>query len=133
VVAGTFADTSLLIGLIPGYSNGAVSAGTYLIEAVMPCAARLAGVQVYAATAGTGVGNTVVDVLVNGTSIYAAAGDKPTLAAIDTGAFPSNPPRQTTVSRGDRVSIQVASISSTGHARLMAAVGLHRPDRARTG
>jgi hypothetical protein len=81
---------------------------------------------VYAVTAGTGGANTVVDVLVNGTSIWATAGNKPTLLATSTGEFANavGDPNKTGVRPGDRISIQVASISSTGHARLSATVAL---------
>ena len=91
-----------------------------------PC--RLTAVKVYATTAGTGGGNTVVDLLRNGVSVWSAAGNRPTLAAVSTGEFTNTrPDRGVGLDPGDRIAFQVASISTTGHARLSASAALERP------
>jgi hypothetical protein len=123
---GTRAQAKNISASIFGYSNAAVTASQFLTEFVVVAFGRLTGIKVYAATAGTGGSNTVVDVLVNGTSIWATAGNKPTLLATSTGEFANavGDPNKVGVRPGDRVSLQVASISSTGHARLSATVAI---------
>jgi hypothetical protein len=123
---GTRAQSKNIIDTIAGYSNAAVVASQFLTEWVVVGFGRITGIKVYGATAGTGGATTVVDVLVNGTSIWATAGNKPTLLATSTGEFANTvgDPNKTGVRPGDRISIQVASISSTGHARLSATVAL---------
>lgn len=121
---GTRTNVESVRHVVTGYSNAAVTASLYLTEDIIPFAAQITAVKVYAATAGTGAGNTVVDVLVNGTTIWPTAGNRPTLAATSTGEFASTRPDTRQVDAGDRIAIQVASISTTGHARLSAAVVL---------
>jgi hypothetical protein len=83
---------------------------------------------VYGATAGTGAGTTVVDLLKNGVSVWSAPASRPTLAATSTGEFASTRPnRGAACNPGDRLSWQVAAISSTGHARLACAAALEAP------
>ena len=115
-----------------GYSVAAVTAGQTLLEFAVPFPCRLGGIVGRGETAGTGAGNTVLDVLKNGTSIWDVSGSKPTLAATSTGEFASALPS----TRGmmpltpamDRLTLKVLSISSTGHARLSLAVALETPD-----
>ena len=123
---GTRAQPKNIIELVSGYSNTAVTANQFLWEFISVCYARITGIKVYGTTAGTGGGNTVVDVLVNGTSIWGTAGNKPTLLATSTGEFANTigDPGKTGIRPGDRLAIQVASISTTGHARLTASVAL---------
>jgi hypothetical protein len=123
---GTRAQAKNTVNVITGYSNAAVTASQFLTEFVCVSFARITGIKVYASTAGTGGATTVVDVLVNGASIWATAGNKPTLLATATGEFANavGDPGKVGVRPGDRVAIQVLSISSTGHARLMATVAL---------
>lgn len=123
---GTRAQAKNTVNAIFGYSNAAVTANQFLTEFVCVSFGRITGIKVYATTAGTGGGNTVVDVLVNGTSIWASAGNKPTLLATSTGEFANavGDPGKVGLRPGDRVAIQVASISSTGHARLTATAAI---------
>jgi len=123
---GTRAQAKNTVNAIFGYSNAAVTASQFLTEFVCVSFGRITGIKVYATTAGTGGGNTVVDVLVNGTSIWASAGNKPTLLATSTGEFANaiGDPGKVGLRPGDRVAIQVASISSTGHARLTSTVAI---------
>jgi len=76
-------------------------------------------------TAGTGGGNTVCDVLLNGTTIWTAAGNRPTGLAVTANLeFTNTTPDVRAFQPGDRIQLQVASVSSTGHARLMMSVAL---------
>lgn len=121
---GTRAQSKDVIDLVQGYSNAAVTASQILTEYVSVCFARISGVKFFAVTAGTGGGNTVGDVLLNGTTIWTTAANKPTLAATSTGEFTNAVPDVRGVRPGDRITVQIASISTTGQARLMASVGL---------
>lgn len=121
---GTKSNAYPIRHIVEAHNVGAVTAGLYLKEHVVVAPMRIGAVKVYATTAGTGGGNTVVDVLKNGVSVYAAAGDKPTLAAISTGEFANVAPATRALQPGDVIAIQVASISTTGHARLAASVAL---------
>jgi hypothetical protein len=124
---GTRAQAKNIIDTVVGYSNAAVTANQVLQEWVSVAYGRLTGIKFFAVTAGSGAGNTVGDVLINGTSVWAAAGNKPTLAAASTGEFNNAVPDPNTrsVRPGDRITLQVLSIpATTGHARLMATVAL---------
>ena len=123
---GTRAQAKNIVDNVCGYSNAAVTAAQVLNEYVVTCFGRITGIKFLAVTAGTGGGNTVGDVLVNGTSIWATAGNKPTLAAVSTGEFANTvgDPNKVGVRPGDRITLQVTSVSSTGHARLMATVSI---------
>lgn len=128
MTAGSFSDAGWHELDIDGYSNAAVTAGQFFVEKVVTSVGRIGGIQANAATAGTGVGNTVLDVLLNGTSIWTVSGDRPTLAAASTGAFASKPPAtRLAIKPGDILALKVASISTTGHARLSLSVALEKP------
>jgi hypothetical protein len=124
---GTRAQAKNIIDTIAGYSNAAVTANQVLQEWVAIAFGRLTGIKFYAVTAGSGAGNTVADVLINGTSVWAAAGSKPTLLGTATGEFANAvpDPNNRSVRPGDRITLQVNSIpATTGHARVMATVAL---------
>lgn len=111
-----------------GYSNAAVTANQILNEVVVPVRCEIGALTATAVTAGTGAGSTVLDVLLNGTSIWATAANKPTLAAASTGEFASTKPDAGTNAcrPGDRLTLQVSSIpATTGHARVMIALCLN--------
>lgn len=115
------------VGVLGGYSGTAVTASQNLNEMAFPWSAgRIGGIAVKAATAGTGGASTVVDVLLNGTSIWTTGTDRPTLAATQTGAFTMAPPNVRGLKYEDTLTIQVATISSTGHARVAVTVGLEK-------
>lgn len=121
---GTRSNANPVRHVVSGYSNAAVAAAAYLAEFVAPFSCRIGAIKVSAATAGTGVGNTVVDVLINGVTAFTTVANKPTLLATATGEFASTSPDVRGIQAGDVVAIQVASISTTGHARLRASVAL---------
>lgn len=124
---GTRAQSKNIIDCVQAYNSAAVTAGLVLFEYVAIAFGRLAGIKFYAVTAGSGAGNTVADVLVNGTSVWSAAGNKPTLLGTSTGEFANTVPDPGSrgIRPGDRITVQINSIpASTGHARVMASVGI---------
>jgi hypothetical protein len=96
-------------------STSAVTANQVLQEVTVAHYGRIGGIAFNADTAGTGAGNTVLDVLKNGTSIYATSGSKPTLAATSTGGFANTQPGTRGVKPGDVIKVIVSSVSTTGH------------------
>lgn len=126
-MAGTRVPGGSVFDSMQGYNLGAVTANLVLWKYVAPAYGRVKGVRVYADTAGTGGGNTVVDILRNpagapgaGTSIWSVAANKPTLAATSTGEFANSDPDLGSIHPGDQLFLVVSSISSTGHASLYA-------------
>jgi hypothetical protein len=118
------------LGVFSAFSGatGAVTAAQVLAEMTFPFAAgKIGGMEFFAVTAGTGGGNTVLDVLLNGTSIWTAAGDKPTLLAVTAnGRFTQASPNVKALRYGDRITIIALTVSSTGHARVSGAVALEK-------
>lgn len=128
MAVGTRSDPAHVLAAVSGYSNAAVTANQYLTEYLVLTACQVGGVAAYAATAGSGAGTTVVDVLKNGTSIWTTAANRPTLAAASTGEFASTAPNVSTLIGGDRLAIQVVTVPAVaGHARVSATVILERP------
>ena len=126
--AGTNSPPEQVIGVLNGYNNAAVTASLYLEEATIPMDCIIGGIRAYAETAGSGSGNTVLDVLKNGSTIWRTAANKPTLLGTDTGNFDSTDPDITVINEGDRIALQVSSIpATTGHARVFMTVCLERP------
>ena len=105
-------------GTINAYSLAAVTAGLFMTEWVAPFPGRIAAVVANGRTAGTGGGNTVLDILKNGTSVYTTTANRPTLAATSTGAFANTNPDVRSFIPGDVIALETLTISSTGHAAL---------------
>src|SRR5262245_31092474 len=123
---GTRAQSKNVIDVVNGYSLAAVTAAQILSQYLVTAFGRLTGIKFYAVTAGTGGGNTVGDVLVNGTSIWATAANRPTLLATSTGEFANTlgDAGKIVVRPGDRITLQINSVSSTGHAGVYASAAL---------
>lgn len=85
---------------------------------------RISGVVAYAAVAGSGSGQTILDVKRNGQSIFATASDRPRLNATATGRFQVGALRQVALREGDVITWEVASVSTTGHSQVSVAVVL---------
>jgi|SRR5215831_7132768 len=120
---GTRAQAKNIVDTVACYSNAAVAAAQILNEYVTVVFGRITAVKFYAQTAGGGA--CVGDVLVNGTSIWSVAGNKPTLAS-GTGEFNNaiGDPGRVGVRPGDRITVQINSITTTGPARLSATVAI---------
>ena len=118
---GTRSQPGNICDSCQGYSQTAVTAGQILFEYVSNAYERITGVKFLAVTAGVGAGNTVGDILLNGTTIFSNAANKPTLASASTGEF-NNPlpdPNSRNLRPGDRLTLQINSIpATTGHARV---------------
>jgi len=124
---GTRAQAKNVVDNVTGYSNAAVTAGQIFSEYVSTVFGRMTAVKFLAVTAGSGAGNTVGDVLKNGTSIWAAAASRPTLAAASTGEFTNavGDAGSVAVRPGDRITLQINTIpATTGHARVAATVSI---------
>lgn len=124
---GTRAQAKNIVDNVCGYSNAAVVAAQVLNEYVVTCFGRLTGIKFLAVTAGSGAGNTVGDVLINGTSIWGTTASKPTLASASTGEFANavGDPNKVGVRPGDRITLQINTIpATTGHARVMATASI---------
>jgi hypothetical protein len=127
-MAGTRTGASKVAAVLRGYSNAAVTANQYLTEEPVLFPARIGAVKVRAETAGSGVGSTVVDVLLNGASVYTTAGNRPTIAAASTGEATNTRPNAVSVQPGDVLAWRVISVpAGSGHARVSAACSLEVP------
>jgi len=115
---GTRVQTNSVCDSIQGYSSTAVTATQILWKYIAVTYGRLKGIKFYGGTAGTGGGNTVCDITINGTSVWSVAGNKPTLLATATGEFANSDPDVGSFRPGDRIVMSVLSISTTGHADL---------------
>ena len=117
-MAGTRVQTNSICDSIQGYNAAAVTANLILWKYIAVSYGRIKGVKFFGGTAGTGGGNTVCDIQINGTSIWSVTANKPTLAATSTGEFTNSDPDVGSFHPGDRIVMLVSSISSTGHADL---------------
>lgn len=117
-MAGTRTNANPVRSILHGYSSAAVTANAIMTEYVMPFNGRIRAIQAYAGTAGTGGANTVLDVLLNGTSIFTTTANRPTLLATSTGLFANLQPDTQAVQVGDLVTLKTLSISTTGQARV---------------
>lgn len=96
--------------------------------------ARIGSIQCYAGIAGSGTGNTVIDVLLNGKSIWIRPGDRPTLPATSTGPFILAQPTVKTLKAGDILDIQVAQVpTGTGPKLVRATLTIEKPYGSMTG
>jgi hypothetical protein len=120
---GTRSQSKNTIDTVAGYSNAATTAGQILTEYIAICFGRITGVKFYAVTAGGGA--CVADVLLNGTSVWANAASRPTLAS-GTGEFTNSvpDPGSRAVRPGDRITLQINTITTTGPARVSANVAI---------
>jgi|SRR5215472_10061054 len=120
---GTRSQAKNIVDTACGYSNAATTAGQILTEYVAVCFGRLSGIKFYAATAGGGA--CVGDVLLNGTSVWANAASKPTLAS-GTGEFTNAVPDPGSrgIRPGDRLTLQINTVTTTGPARVSATAAI---------
>ena len=106
-------------------ATGAVTAGQVLTEWSSCVYGRIGGFSAQAQTAGSGAGNTVLDVQITGTSIYTVTASRPTLASASTGQFTNAKANIRAIRPGDRVTVLVLSIpATTGHARVSGTVAV---------
>lgn len=106
--------------ILQDYSNGAITTGTSKKEWIVPAYGRILDVIVDSETAGqTGGTSDIIDVNINGTTIYTTQGNRPTLLLNDTGMWTeAAEPEVTTLSPGDIISYDVDQVCTTGSARV---------------
>lgn len=99
------------------------TAATSKFEWVIPCYGRIVDVIVSAATAPTS-SSSIVDVNIDGTTIYTTQGNRPTLIADDTGQYTeAGEPEITNLVPGNVVSYDIDQIGSgTAETRVSIAI-----------
>lgn len=109
-----------IVDILRHVSPAALTTGTYKWEWPITCFCKIADVICNSETAGSGGTSDLIDVNINGTSIYTTAGNRPTLLQADTGLFSEDgvgPDGTITLVPGDIVSYDVDQIATTGSAR----------------
>jgi hypothetical protein len=125
---GGRAQAGVTVDTIQAGSLAAVTAAQTLNTSGVPYLApfngRIRAVKVYCGTAGTGGGNSVFDVLINGVSLWSQAAARPTLAALSTGEANNAVGDRGSFRSGDRITATCASVSTTGHAVVSVAIAI---------
>lgn len=104
--------------LLEHYSAAALTAAAGKYEWVCPVNGRITDVICDSAAANSGDATEIIDVNINGTTIYTIQGNRPTLPASDTGMFAeAGEPEVTDVRAGDIISYDVDQIATTGSTR----------------
>lgn len=111
---------------LSGYATVSPSSGTVLNALIAPVPAQIRYVLAAAQGGGT---TTVLDVLLNGTSIWTNPTDRPTLAGTAAGRFLSGRINRSAVAIGDILELVVATAGNK--ARLVATVALEDPSQRR--
>ncbi len=137
--SGTYSAKVNVLDIVAGSSVGgggpftwgqlagaAVVGGQILASVCLPFYCRIGGVQATAAVAGTGAGSTVLDLQINGTSIYVTTANRPTLLATSVGGFALMAPDVRTLKQNDILTLLVYSVSTTGHGKITFSVALER-------
>lgn len=98
------------------YQNAELTdAVTNWAEFVSPFACRIVDVIAHSNAAGSGGTSTIMDVHINGTTIYTTQGNRPTLLAADDGMYTeAAPPDIDRIDAGDIVTVDVDQVATTG-------------------
>jgi hypothetical protein len=105
------------------YNAAAITAATLKKEWIAPCDLRILDVIVDSETAGSGGTSDIVDVNINGTTIYTTQANRPTLLVTNTGMFAeAGEPEVFEIKAGDIISYDVDQIATTGSARFKIAI-----------
>ena len=84
---------------------------------------RITDVVVDSITAGSGGTSDIIDIHLNGTTIYTTQANRPTLLQGDTGMFTeAGEPEVTELNVGDIISVDVDQIATTGSAKFTIAI-----------
>jgi len=103
------------VRFLDDYVSGAATTGANKKEWVINRPGKICGVRPNSGASDRTTGSDVIDVKINGTSIWATAANRPTQAAATTGAYTTSPPDGTTsVRAGDVVSYEWATVSTGG-------------------
>lgn len=97
------------------YVAAALTTGTVKRRWVAPCDLRILDVIVDSEIAGTGGTSNIIDVNVNGTTIYTTQANRPTLLTGNTGMYTeAGEPEVRNLKAGDIVTWDVDQVSTTG-------------------
>ena len=101
------------------FSNAAITAGVAKREWIVTFYGRIVDVICDSTTAGSGGTSDIIDVNINGTTIYTTQANRPTLLVGNTGMFTESaePDAALTVVPGDILSYDIDQIATTGSAR----------------
>lgn len=95
------------------YTAAALTAAATKCEWIVPFDGKITDVIVTSAAAGSGGTSTIIDVNLNGTTIYTEQDNRPTLLTADHGMYTeAGEPEVTRISAGDRISYDVDQIST---------------------
>ncbi len=93
------------------FSNGAITTGTAKREWIVNFHGRIVDVICDSEAAGSGGSSDIIDVNINGTTIYTTQANRPTLNSGDTGMFSeASLPEVVTVVPGDIISYDVDQV-----------------------
>jgi hypothetical protein len=106
------------------YSSAAITAAQVLGEFVCVAFGRIEGVIASAQVVGTVAGSDVLDILVNGVSIYTVVANRPTLLFSALGTFVSGQAQLRALRPGDVVKVIALSVGTTGHGRVCATIAI---------
>ena len=120
ITAGGIREGRFGAGLVvlEHYQLAAITAVRFY-EWVVPVQGRIVDIVVDSETANSGESEDIIDVDINGTTIYTTQGNRPALPANDTGLWiEDSEPEITKVLVGDIVAVTVDQIATTGSQRV---------------
>jgi hypothetical protein len=104
-------------------STAALTATANKKEWIAPFAGKIVDVICDSETAGSGGVSDIIDININGTTIYTTQANRPTLLVGDTGLFTeASEPEVVEFRAGDILGIDVDQIATTGSARFKCAI-----------
>ena len=110
------------------YNAAAITAGTVKCEWIVPFDCRILDVICDSETASVGGTSDIIDVNVNGTTIYTTQANRPTALSTNTGMFTeAGEPEVTRLKAGDVLSYDVDQVCATGSARFKIAIVVGLP------
>ena len=99
------------------YIAAALTTGTSKWEWIVPFYCKILDVICDSETANSGEATDIIDVNLNGTTIYTTQANRPTLGTANTGLFARGQAEVEELRPGDIVSFDVDQIATTGSAR----------------
>ena len=114
--------------ILEHYTAAAITTGTAKKEWICPIYGRIVDVIVDSENAGiTGGTSDIIDVNINGTTIYTTQDNRPTLLLSDTGLWAeAAEPEVVAVSPGDIISYDIDQICTTGSERVKVTILIAR-------
>jgi hypothetical protein len=110
------------------YTAAALTAAALKNEWMVPFDGRITEVIVHSTGAGVGGTSNIVDVNINGTTIYTTQANRPTLLLADTGMYTeAGEPQVTAVKAGDIISYDVDQVTTTGALRTTVTIVISMP------